>query len=234
VQTAFAPTPVEISTPTPAELLHELAAGKAARTLEDLALCFDTTSQALAAPLASLVAAGEVEHWPECPDGPSVVLSARTAARLGLAIGVESGAYVPAGCRAADLERSNQVWQVEPDCGFNALVDPKAFTPDRLAMAAERYAGIRARVETEAAANSEPTPERPSEWQVWWLILGIGVAWPAQPAPGQPCPGCGGRPLRGCSYCCLCHRSSWDNRLQSVSAPMPRRAPRADRLLGGV
>jgi hypothetical protein len=155
--------------------------------------------------------------------------------RLGLAIGVESGCYVPAGSRAAELERSNvAAWQPEPSCGFNGMVDPDAHTPDRLLMVEETYTRIRGRIEAEALGTGEPPPERPHEWQVWWCILGIGVQWLAVPAPGEPCPGCKNQPLRGCQYCCLCDRSSWDARLPSVSTPTPRRAPRGDRLMGGV
>jgi hypothetical protein len=236
VPTATAPAPVEISSPTPAELLHELAAGKAARTLEDLALCFDTTEQALAAPLATLVGDGQAELWAEAPDGPSVVLSALAAARLGLVVAVEADTYVPRGSRAADLESSKRAAYSHETNGheFTTWTDDRVITPDRLVMVAERYAGIRARVEAEALGAGEPTPQRPTEWQVRWCILGLAPSWPVQQAPGKPCRGCGGRPLRGCCYCALCDRSSWDNRLQSVSAPLPRRGPRVDRLMGGV
>ncbi len=197
-------------------ILGALRTGVAVVPLGQLARRLAISGEALASPVADLVNAGTVDLWPDAEDGPSVVLSPLTAARLGLALDATMR-WVPAGKRDRRTwpEKRDRRTQLETEISaegraslLDGQADPRAEDPAIVAERAEAaYLMPPARKPTRATATYAATgkPPEPS------IFIGSTTPWGAWPE-GAPCPCCAGRPLAVREYCLRCSASGYDGR----------------------
>lgn len=196
---------------TPAELAGALGAD-----LEDTTDC-----------LAGLDADGWLVAWDAGdPDGPSVTLSARAAARLDARLVEHGPDEVPRWATRDQAEpppaRAIGVFRNVLAAALELVVDPQS-SPEAAAEAAEAVEAAGAQPErnpVDPAPAAAPRPPRSPRWPRPTVLLGTGTTpWPGPArAEGARCPVCCGRPLAASAYCLGCDRWGLDHRLAEVAA----------------
>ena len=195
---------------------------------------------------------GWCECWPEDPDGPSAILSARSAGRLGLHLSRDGSAWLSPGDPDPSLDdrvrggpsTETDLSGPDPDGPglLSALADPTALEGLDSLLWLERLAREAAALEAEQQASPPPPANGLAKVARAWrgfgdamdlarlsgprLILGLAPAWPVawDGHDAAACPGCGGRRLTLSSYCTICHRSGLD-RILPAAAGAPADPP---------
>jgi hypothetical protein len=227
-------------------LLARLAStGSAAVPLDDLPSLLGLDDQAVANVMAAWVNAGDVELWPDHPDGPACVLSSIAAERLGFILDPDApldlgSRWIRRGSLGPDrLEterhgkhRRNVIRESElfdaarhPSAGLDLLTDRRAIPPP---LAAERHdVGDK---EARAYFRSYGDPQYPT------ILIGLDLPWPVAPLPDGSCGACGSRGKLWRSMVCLvCLRAGCDYFLPHAPKPDLSKVYTPDeKLAGGV
>lgn len=129
--------------PASADSLHILSSQPAALIpIADLSHVWALDTAAAAELLADLVNGGDVELWPDAPEGPACILSAGTATTLGLVLADEGGTWrwVGAGSRPASKRSTvRTVSDVLEDGDADQFEDPRAIDPAVAAELVDEY-----------------------------------------------------------------------------------------------
>ena len=229
-------------------VVAELASSRRARQLvatiaSKTGLAEDATRDAL----LEAERGGWVELWPDAPRGPSAMLSARSAERLGLRLSADSRRWLT----ARQVDRShpgtpnrfmdeNHRLIVEADYSdpdgpglYAPIADPFALEGLDSIVLVERAALMALEYETTPPPPPE-TRKRPKgscwseeDWQPPRLpipkpslLLGQSPIWPVRYTPHGPCPGCKSDPMGFATYCLICGRSGVDHLLPEA-VPLP-------------
>jgi hypothetical protein len=219
----------------------ETVAPSRASMMERLGLDADALDELL----CLAVVEGECEEWEHSPCGPTVVLSSRSATRLGLELAVDeergaagrgySARWVPRGSLPPERSRRRRDGHADADADLGDVeAPPIVATPaiyDQLWLEGAKRHVVASTSPGQAVSGPEMVyrlgpPPRPR------VLIGIGVQWPPPAPVGGRCEVCRGR-LRLGWYCLGCDRT-WYDRFDPVRAPVPVERPRADGLGGGI
>lgn len=190
--------------------------------------------------VVELLEAGHLEAWPDCPNGPAVVVSASAAAKLGLTLepsgpyGIDSR-YVPIRQRRRREKKRPKDRRVQlatdVDTGDGAglqmdrLADTRAVPPEWAAAVSLALEEPRIRMRAARLATASGTVPKASR------LLGVRLIWqgPAHVETTVPCPACFGRPLTISEYCLCCCRSGAEHWLPSVPIAHQPKAYKPDK-----
>lgn len=160
--------------------------------------------------IGRLVLAGLIERWPASRRGPSVCLSASSAADLGLVLARVSNAIEALEWseksrkgRAEKSRKGPATNESDLDCDLDSMVGPDR-RPEDIAISieeAERTAPKYSRRSSDREADPDRLP-CPT------ILIEGPRAWTAEAA--SPCPVCTGRTLRPSEMCLRCDRWSLD------------------------
>ena len=208
---------IAIASPNTSDLINAMLTMPLVALVADIATALEMSLNETLDLVADAEDEGAVQSWPDCPDGPSICLSALTVERLNLEPCPRSGRWVHRGRARPELRsstpgaRGTLATDLVDEDGrdlFDVLEDPKALTPGQLSELAEQAGAMLASLDGAKSDYITATLRHAFHPPLRYL-LGTTQQWGASKPEGA-CPICFGVELPELTYCLACDRYSAD------------------------